>query len=62
MAKYNEEEYKQVKKFRRRKTFWLFINKYTRNLYWYTDRHYMKNRHELMSIGRERMGKPPFED
>ena len=62
MARYNKEEYKQVRKFRRRRIFWLFVRKHTRKIYWFAETHYMKNRHELMSVGRERMGLPPFED
>lgn len=50
MAKYNKEEYKLVKKLRRKKNFWRFLHLRSMTFYLHANSNYEKYRNELLSV------------
>ena len=62
MAKYNKEEYKLVKKLRRKKNFWHFLHLHSMMFYLHANSKYEKYRHELLDVPATRNGKMSYKE
>ena len=62
MAKYNREEYKLVKKLRKKKNFWRIVHLRFMMFYLYSNSKYEKYRSELLAVTATENGKMNYKD